>query len=171
MNLLVLFWEFLKANLLSFGGFGNLPILTQSIVHNRHWATEDMVGQALAVGRISPGPNGLYIIALGYLIDGFGGAAVVTVANIIPSLLILPLSALHRRVADNPRVIGAMRTVGLAVVGTLFWTAFSLVRGSASSVPDWVVALATPTIVILRPKWNPVFVLLGAGLVGLVLHY
>ena len=171
MNLLSLFLEFLKANVLSFGGFGNLPILTQSLVHNHGWATDQQVGQALAVGRISPGPNGLYIIALGYLIAGFGGAAVVTVANIVPSLLILPLSALHRRVAQNPRVIGAMRMVGLAVVGTLFWTAFSLVRSAAHSVPDWIVALGAPAIVVLRPKWNPVYVLLGAGLIGLVLHY
>ncbi len=171
MNLLALFWEFLKAGLLSFGGFGNLPIITQSLVVDRGWTTSRQIGQALAVGRISPGPNGLWIVALGYLMMGFGGALVVTAANIVPSLIILPLSALHRRVAQNPRVIGAMRMVSLAVTGTLFWTAFSLVRGAAHSPGDWALALAAPALVLLRPKWNPAFILAAAALIGLLLHY
>lgn len=171
MNIFTLFWEFLKACTLSFGGLGSLPILVQSLVHDHGWATETQFGQALAVGRISPGPNGLYVIALGYLIFGVPGAGIAAVANVIPSLLVLPLSSLHRRVARNPRVIGTMRMVGLAVVGILFWTAFSIVRGAATGVSDWLIALAAPLVVILRPKWNPVFVLLAAGLVGLLLHY
>lgn len=172
MNLLSLFWEFLKAGMLSFGGFGNLPIITQSLVADRGWTTNQQIGQALAVGRISPGPNGLWIIALGYLIMGFGGALVVTVANIVPSLVILPLSVLHRRVARNPRVIGAMRMVALAVTGTLFWTAFTIVRGAAGGrVADWALALAAPAVVILRPQWNPVLILAAAALIGLFLHY
>ncbi|MDQ6832494.1 MAG: chromate transporter [Chloroflexota bacterium] len=171
MTTLSLFWQFLKACALSFGGLGSLPILVQSLVHDRGWATEAQFGQALAVGRISPGPNGLYVIALGYLIGGISGAGAASVANIIPSFLVLPLSALHRRVAQNPRVIGAMRMIGLAVVGILFWTAFSIVRGAATGIADWLIALAAPVIVILRPKWNPVFVLLAAGIVGVLVHY
>lgn len=171
MNILSLFWEFLKAGLLSFGGLGSLPILVQSLVHAHGWATDAQFGQALAVGRISPGPNGLYVIALGYLVYGVPGAGVAAIANIIPSLLVLPLSSLHRRVARNPRVIGTMRMIGLAVVGILFWTAFSIVRGAASGLADWMIALAAPLIVILRPKWNPVFILLAAGIAGLLLHY
>lgn len=171
MNIAALFWEFLKACTLSFGGLGSLPILVQSLVHERGWATDAQIGQALAVGRISPGPNGLYVIALGYLVGGIGGAGAASVANVIPSFLVLPLSALHRRVARNPRVIGAMRMIGLAVVGILFWTAFSIVRGAATGIADWLIALAAPLVVILRPKWNPVFVLLAAGIAGLALHY
>jgi len=171
MNILSLFWQFLKAGLLSFGGLGSLPILVQSLVHDRGWATEAQIGQALAVGRISPGPNGLYVIALGYLIDGVAGAGVAAVANVIPSLLVLPLSALHRRVAQNPRVIGTMQMIGLAVIGILFWTAFSIVRGAATGIADWLIALTAPLIVILRPKWNPIFILLAAGLIGVLLHY
>ncbi len=171
MNILSLFWQFLKAGLLSFGGLGSLPILVQSLVHDRGWATEAQIGQALAVGRISPGPNGLYVISLGYLIGGIGGAGVAAMANVIPSLLVLPLSALHRRVAQNPRVIGTMRMIGLAVIGILFWTAFSIVRGAATGIADWLIALTAPLIVILRPKWNPIFILLAAGIIGVALHY
>ncbi len=172
MNALTLFLEFLKAGLLSFGGLGSLPILVQSLVNGHGWATEAQIGQSLAVGRISPGPNGLYIVALGYLILGPAGAGAATAASIIPSLLVLPLSAVYRRVAGNPRVVGAMRMIGFAVVGTLFVTATTLTRAAAAaSRIDLAIALAAPLIVLLRPKWNPVFVLAAAAVVGLIVHY
>lgn len=172
MNFLTLLWEFLKAGLLSFGGLGSLPLLVQSLAHGRGWATEAQFGQALAVGRISPGPNGLYTVALGYLLLGPAGAAAATTAAIIPSLLIFPLSAAYRRVANNPRVAGAMRMIAFAVVGTLFVTATNLVRASAgASYADLAIALLAPVIVLLRPKWNPVFILVAAAAIGLLLHY
>ena len=69
------------------------------------------------------------------------------------------------------RGLGAVRIIGLGVVGILCWTAFSIVRGAATGIADWLIALAAPVIVILRPKWNPVFVLLAAGIAGVVVHY
>ena len=48
MSILALFWEFLKAGLLSFGGLGSLPILVQSLIHTHGWATEAQFGQAHA---------------------------------------------------------------------------------------------------------------------------
>jgi len=172
MNVVTLFWEFLKAGLLSFGGLGNLPILLQSLVHDHGWATEQTFGQALAVGRISPGPNGLYVVALGELMLGPAGALAATTASLIPSLLVLPLSAAYNRVERHPRVAGATRMLGFAVVGTLLVTATQLVKAAAgTSVVDLIIALTAPAIVLLRPKWNPVFVLALAAIVGLIVHY
>jgi len=172
MNFFTLFLEFLKAAFLSFGGLGNLPILLQSLVHNHEWATEQTFGQALAVGRISPGPNGLYVVALGELLLGPPGAIAATLASLIPALLVIPLSAVYNRVERHPRVAGATRMLGFAVVGTLIVTALQLVKASASSsAVDLVIALAAPTIVLLCPKWNPVFILAVAAIVGLIVHY
>lgn len=172
MNLLALFWEFLKAAMLSFGGLGNLPILIQALAHDRTWATDATFGQALAVGRVSPGPNGLWVVALGYLMFGPAGAAAATVASLIPSFLVLPLSAAYRRVERHPRVAGATRMIGFAVVGTLLVTAVQFVASAAAGgIVPLIIALAAPAIVLARPKWNPVFVLVVAAIVGFVLFY
>jgi len=59
---------FLKASLFSTGGFSNLPSLHQDLLANA-WAKEADFGQSIAIGQISPGPNGLWVISLGYLLD------------------------------------------------------------------------------------------------------
>ncbi len=172
MNLLALFWEFLKAACLSFGGLGNLPILIQALVQDQGLASEAMFGQALAAGRISPGPNGLWVVALGYLLLGPAGAAAATVATLIPSFLILPLSAVYKRVERHPRVAGATRTIGLAVVGTLAVTAAQFVLSAAATgVVPLLIAVAAPVIVLARPQWNPVFVLVVAAIIGVLVFY
>lgn len=171
MDLLTLFWEFLKAGLLSFGGLGNLPILLDSLGQQHGWASEATFAQALAVGRLSPGPNGLYVVALGYLLAGVPGAAISTVAAIIPSLLVLPLSFAYGRVARHPRVAGMMRMIVFAVAGSLGLTGLHLIRSSITAPIDLVIAIVAPLVVLLRPRWNPVYVLLVAGLVGLAVHW
>ncbi len=171
MDLPTLFWEFLKAGLLSFGGLGNLPILLDSLVTYHGWASEATFSEALAVGRISPGPNGLYVVALGYLLAGVPGVLITTLAAIIPSLLVLPLSLAYNRVAGHPRVAGMMRMIVFAVAGSLGLTGIQLVRSSITAPIDLAIAVAAPAIVLLRPRWNPVYVLVVAGIVGLAVHW
>lgn len=170
MDLPTLFWEFLKAGLLSFGGLGNLPILLESLGRQHGWASDATFAQALAVGRLSPGPNGLYVVALGYLLAGLPGVALTTVAAIIPSLLVLPLSFAYARVAGHPRVAGMMRMIVFAVAGSLGLTGLQLIRSSIAAPVDLVIALVAPAVVLLRPRWNPVYVLVAAGVVGLIVH-
>ena len=171
MDLPTLFWEFLKAGLLSFGGLGNLPILLDSLVTQRGWTSEATFSAALAVGRLSPGPNGLYVVALGYLLAGLPGVLITALAAIIPSLLVLPLSLAYNRVAGHPRVAGMMRMIVFAVAGSLGLTGLQLVRSSIAAPIDLVIAVVAPVVVLLRPRWNPVYVLLVAALVGLAVHW
>ena len=69
INPLIYFLLFLKASLFSSGGFSNLPSLHQDLLGNG-WANDTDFGQSIAIGQISPGPNGLWVISLGYLTYG-----------------------------------------------------------------------------------------------------
>ena len=71
---LALFWIMFRAALLSTSGMGNLPIVHQDLL-TRGWATDRQFAESLAIGQISPGPSGLWVISLGYLMDGWRGAA------------------------------------------------------------------------------------------------
>jgi chromate transporter len=71
---LLYFLLFLKASLFSTGGFSNLPSLHQDLV-SADWATDTDFGEAIAIGQISPGPNGLWTVSLGYITYGIPGAA------------------------------------------------------------------------------------------------
>jgi len=116
MNLPLYFWLLLKASLFSTGGNGNLPSLHSDLIA-RGWAVEQQFGESLAVGQISPGPSGLWVISLGYLTAGLPGALLATIAITIPPLVILILERLYRRVQHHPAVEGFMRGLSLAVVG------------------------------------------------------
>src|SRR5256885_7052168 len=72
MDPLELFGVFLKASALSLGGLSSLPLLRADLVAPGI-ATDDQLVQAIAIGRISTGPNGLYIVSLGYLVGGVVG--------------------------------------------------------------------------------------------------
>jgi len=116
VNAGALFLLMLKASLFSFSGTGNLPILRSDLLP-LGWATDKQFVEALAVGQVSPGPMGLWVISLGYLMDGWIGATLALIAICIPPLLVVPLARLYRRVRDHAAVEGFMRGLSLAVVG------------------------------------------------------
>jgi len=74
---LLYFLLFLKASLFSTGGFSNLPSLHQDLIGAK-WATDADFGEAIAIGQISPGPNGLWTVSLGYITYGPPGAGQVS---------------------------------------------------------------------------------------------
>ena len=120
MNSLLYFWLFLKASLFSTGGMGNLPSLHSDLLP-RGWATERQFAESLMIGQIAPGPNGLWVISLGYLTDGLRGALLACLALSLPPLLVLPIAALYRRVQHHPAIEGAVRGLELAVVGVFLF--------------------------------------------------
>lgn len=116
MNPIVYFLLALKASLFSTGGFGNIPSLHDDLLA-RGWATERNFSEALAVGQISPGPNGLWIISLGYFVGGVPGAMLSLASIAIPPFLILAVEWLYHRTKHIPAVEGFVRGLGLATVG------------------------------------------------------
>src|ERR1700743_336675 len=78
------------ASLLGFGGLGSLPVLRGQLA-SAGLMPDQLLLSSLAVGNISPGPNGLYLIAVGYFVRGYAGAGVATLAVLLPPLLVLLL--------------------------------------------------------------------------------
>jgi chromate transporter len=117
MNPFTLFWIMFKAALLSTTGTGNLPIVHQDLL-SRGWATDREFAESLAIGQISPGPSGLWVISMGYLVDGLRGAALTLVAIALPPLLVLLLvHGIYRRWGHHPATQGFVRGLSLAVIG------------------------------------------------------
>ena len=164
----VYFWLLLKASFFATGGTGNVPSLHADLLE-RGWATERHFAEALAVGQISPGPTGLWVVSLGYLTAGRLGALLATVAIIIPPLLVLAIDRLHGHIGDHPAVVGFTRGLSLAVVGVfLVVMADLLVSNGLGWQP---VAILLATIGLALTKRVPVLViLLLAALAGIALY-
>ncbi len=168
INPLLYFVLFLKASLFSSGGFSNLPSLHQDLL-GAHWAVDAEFGEALAIGQISPGPNGLWVISLGYLTYGVAGALLALIAIVLPALLVLAVAAIYARIARWDWVSGLMRGISLAVVGlmlTVFWT---IMHQQSTDWTGWLIAAAAFGLAASRCV-NIVVILALAGAAGYVLY-
>jgi chromate transporter len=168
MDAIALFGVFLKASALSLGGLSSLPLLHADLVATGI-ATDDQVVQAIAIGRISTGPNGLYIVSLGYLVGGVVGATVALVAASFPPLVIVPIAALARRWLVATPIAGLVRGVAFATAGLLVATALGII--TATGTPSWwqLALAAMATVLTYRGTLHPAIVIaIGAG-VGLAL--
>ncbi len=103
----------LKGTLLSSGGLSNLPSIHQDL-RTVGWATDRQFAEALAIGQFSPGPAGLWAVALGYLIGGLPGAGVAAFAVALPPLLILLIGPFQVRLSSQPSIRGLVRGIALA---------------------------------------------------------
>src|SRR5256885_15530780 len=107
INPLIYFLLFLKASLFSTGGFSNLPRLHQDLLANG-WAKESYFGQSIAIGQISSGPNGLWVISMGYFTYGIAGAALPLIAITLPAPLVPAISPDSTSIAQRTSVLGAI---------------------------------------------------------------
>lgn len=164
-----LFRIFLLASLFSFGGLGGLPILHQQLVDQTGWASEATFAQALAIGLISPGPNGLYVVSLGYLLLAWPGAIAAALALMFPPLLVLPMAAAYERLAHQRRVQSAVHALGLAVAGLVGYSAFAILRGTVS---DWVgIGIALCVFALMtRTRIHVIVPLAFAGALGVLVY-
>lgn len=155
----------LAASVLGFGGLGTLPVFTSQIEGYGLTHADAVLLPAVAVGNISPGPNGLYIIAASYFLAGIPGTLVATVAVSIPPFLVLALDAARARLMHLDRFRGMLRSLALGVVALLLVTDWSLIRAASSDLHRVIVLVAGAAALLLRVP--PVLGVLGAVLIGL----
>jgi chromate transporter len=167
MNLLLLYLLLAKATITSFSGMTSLPVVRHDFVDQYHLLTDRQLNAAVAVGRTSPGPLGLYIVSVGYFAAGWPGAAAGCLAVMTPAFLILPLLRYLGRRADRPRVQSAIQAVTLAAAGLVIDATIPLARDALTTA--LAVALAIGSFLVLTlTRRDTVWVIAGAALVGFV---
>ncbi|MBI3942458.1 MAG: chromate transporter [Chloroflexi bacterium] len=168
INPLLYLWLFLKASLFSTGGMGNFPILYADLIP-LGWATEAEFVKALAIGQISPGPTGLWVISLGYLTYGMTGVLMSLIAITLPPLLVLVIDTFHRRTGEHPAMKGFVRGLGLGVVGISIVVIARLFQGIGFDAGGILIALGS--ILLGMSRRVPVVVVLTlAALAGILIY-
>lgn len=171
MDVLTLFLVFLKASILSLGGLSALPLLHEGLVTTGA-ATEQQLIESLAIGRLSTGPNGLYVVSLGYFVLGWAGAIAATLAALLPPLAIVPAATMLRRQLLSAWFAGLVRGVAVTTSGLVIATGIGLISPVATifAVPPWQLALAgIATALTVQGKLHPALLIAGGTAVGLAL--
>jgi chromate transporter len=161
---------FLKAGAFIFGsGLAIVPFLREGVVDEHGWLTERQFLDAVAMGLITPGPVVITATFIGYLVAGFAGAAIATVAIFLPIYLGVvvpgPWFIRHR---SHPRLQGFVKGATAAAAGAIGGATIVLTRGAVVDIPTAVIALAGLAFVLRFKNREPVLVVL-AGVAGLLL--
>lgn len=166
MNLFVLYLLLFKATVTSFSGLGSLPVIRQDLVVTHQVLTDSQLNTAVAVGRTTPGPAGLYVVSVGYFVAGVPGAVAGWLALVSPSLSVILLLGYLGQRAEHPRIKSALQAVVLASAGLLLATALPLAREALSGVLLSLIALASGLLLVFT-RLDSIWVILGSALVCL----
>ncbi|HEY8282791.1 MAG TPA: chromate transporter [Chloroflexota bacterium] len=168
INPFIYFLMFLKASLFSTGGLSNLPSLHQDLI-GTGWAADAQFGQSIAIGQISPGPNGLWVISLGYLTYGYFGAVLALIAIVLPPFLVLGVAAVFARIARTRWVDGLMRGLSLAVIGVMASVCWTILRQPGVIWSGWLIAVGALLLAASR-RVNLIVILGLGGAAGYILY-
>jgi chromate transporter len=168
-----IFWEGLKAGLVTFGGaFTVIPFLQDASVNAHHWLTDSQFVDGLAMGGVLPAPLIIFSTFVGYVAGGLGGALVITLGIFIPAF-VFPIF-FHRffvAVAENPRIRPFLLGVAAGVIGLIAAVTVTIVDTSIVDVYTAVLALAAfAALQRWHGKLTVLWVVLACGLVGVGLQ-
>jgi chromate transporter len=166
-TLLILFWTFLKINLLSTSGSASTGLLYNEAVG--HFLTENQFVQAVGLATLLPGSDALQLaMFVGYTVAGIPGGFVSLFAAILPPTVIMlgVVMLLHRiqREAWVSRFVEGLTPAVAILILTVAWKIF---RGSGEGAIGWqVLALGGVGLVALLLKAPAPLVLLACGIAG-----
>jgi chromate transporter len=144
----VVAWIFLRIGATAFGGLGaTLALLERKLVNGRRLLTREDLAEALTATRLLPGPTVVQVIAYaGYVLRGWPGSLVATVAFLAPSVLaMLGLAIGYDAVATSPVSAPALDGLAAAVVGLIVATGFRIARASVQGPRAGALAIAAFT--------------------------
>ena len=167
MNLGLLYLLLLKATATSFSGLTSLPVVRHDLVENRQVLTDRQLNAAVAAGRTAPGPNGLYIVSVGYFVAGIPGACVACLAVMTPAFLIIPMLRYLGARADRPAVKSAIQAVMLAAAGLVISSTVPLAKDALAGPLAVGIALGSFLFLVLTRK-DTFWVVLGSAVAGLI---
>jgi chromate transporter len=157
-----------KVDLFAFGGgFASLPLLLNQVVEVKGWLDNKTFMDGVALGQITPGPIVITSTFVGYMVYGFPGAIVATLAMFAPSLFMLVLTSAFLDPIRKSHVFGKLtRAILASFVGLLFYTAIKF----GANVPWEImrVILGLAALVALLRKIDVLYIVVAASLVSVV---
>ena len=184
MKYLLLFLEFFKIGLFSFGGgYGMLPLMEETVV-GHGWINTSQFFDFVGVAESTPGPIAINMATfIGASQAGIVGSALATLGVVLPSfIIILLIAAVLKNLTHNPCFAGFMKGVKPVVTGLILTTGFllllrsAIISGASDVKIDWfsllvfgiVAAAAWASQKLRKKKLTAVPIILISGGIGII---
>jgi chromate transporter len=171
VSLGVIFWTFLTAGAISFGG-GVVGYLREYTVRNTKWLDDEAFLDALEISQTLPGLNAVNMsVIIGDKLRGIPGAAVAVLGLVLPGVIvIMGLGAVWEQQSHDPQVRAFLIGVAAAAVGLLSTVTLQLGRKQFAKPLDFAIIAATFVAVsILRVPLYIVLLVIGSAAIWLYL--
>lgn len=144
------------------GGQSVVSEIHRQVVTQHGWIDEQGFVTLFALSRLAPGPGSLLVTLIGWVVGGWAGALVASVAIFVPSsLLVYGLALLwaRHRGARWQRVIE--RALAPIAAGLILAASLTVLEASQGGALAWAVAGGS-TLLLVTTRVSP-FLLLGVG--------
>ena len=184
MILLELFWSFFQVGLFSIGGgYAALPLIQNQIVDINGWLTLNELADVITISQMTPGPIAINAATfVGLRLGGLAGAIVATIGCITPSLIIVLTLAMiyfkYRRLSLmqgilsglRPAVVALIASAGLSLLILTLWGG-NPISFNIKDLNLIAIVIFIASLVVLRiKKVDPILVMSGAGVAGLIAY-
>jgi chromate transporter len=167
-----LFLTFVKIGAVLYGsGYVLLAFLRSDFVDRLGWLTDRQLLDAVAVGQFTPGPVFTTATFIGYLLAGWPGALLSTLAIFLPSFVLVAASyPLLPRIRGSRWMSAFLDGVNVAAVGLMAAVTWQLARAAIVDVFTAVLAVAAG-VLLWRTRLNSAWLVLGGAAAGLVFRW
>ncbi len=168
-KLLLLFWTFLKVNLLSTSGPASVGLLYKEAVG--HFLTEQQYIQAVGFSTLLPGSDALQLaMFVGFTFAGIPGGIVALFGAILPPTLLMfgVVSVLHR-IRRESWVTSFVEGLTPAVAVLMLFVAWKVFKGGNDGLGWQALLIGGVSLVALLFELPAPLVIFLAGLAGVII--
>lgn len=167
-----LFLSFLKIGAILYGsGYVLFAFLEDEFVVPG-LLTQQQLADAIAVGQFTPGPVFSSATFIGWQLDGPVGAALATLGIFLPSFLfVAAMGPLVERLRSSKIFAGFLDAVNIASVAAISAVVIQMGRESFTDWQAVMIAVVSAAVVLVRPKLNSAWVILGGAVAGRLLAF
>lgn len=179
-----LFLGFLKVGCFAFGGaYGAIPLI-RDMVMSYGWLSDEMLTYMIAVSESTPGPITINLATyIGSSQAGILGAAIATLAVVLPSfLIILLITALLKTALNNKYVEATLQGLRPCVTGIVLATGLYMILkncfGTISNITINFKAIIITALLIAallcykhyrKKKLSPIGLILLSAILGVII--
>ena len=183
LELLKIFWTFLKIGLFTIGGgYAMIPMI-ESEVLSKGWLSEAELANFLAISESTPGPFAINVATfVGFRQFGVLGSVVATLGMVTPSfVIIICIFKIYEKVIGNKCVKAVLNGIKAVVIGLIIAVVTNLLvdelfifDGDDLASVRWysigITAILIMLMIFFKKKMHPILFILIAAVLGILAY-
>lgn len=152
------------------GGYVIIPSMQKMIVDSMHLLSDKEFSDAIAMGKVTPGPIFISAAFVGYKLCGFCGAVVATICMFLPAACVMLFCAkFMNSITTLPAIKASFKGITAAVTGMIAAAGCNILFNAAGTTVFLASIFLISLLLLVKFKLNPVYTIMLSGIAGLLI--